>query len=779
MRPIRWLRNWWDKKLRRRLLVASISTTLVFLVLLGALSFRTGQAGVRREVEQGNKILAAIVGQDIRAQYDTTINNVRLFGRQLEEPTATLSHQARAMLELRRASPLTYRALYLFDGKGRLLIHLADPLEDLLAIQDVTEIISRSPIPLTDKISTACEAAKSGETFLSTAQIVGADQVPIIYMGLPVVVEGEQSSQILVVEIELRDVWRRIDAIYVGQKGRAFVVSREGMIIAHPDRSYVGQLIAPELEPVLAGYEGRAEYTDPLSDRVMLASYSPVGKQSGWGIVVEQERAEVLAPINTIASITLGVLVVASGMAIFVSVLIARSVTQPLQDLAEVTQTIARTGDLSQDVTVARQDEVGQLATAFSQMIASRQQAEERARHLLDQQIAVNQLALALGETRDLDMIYHTIHQHIEAMVDTWGFIVSSFDNETQLIRAEYFVAHEGAALDIAEFPPIPLAEPGRGEQSQVIRTGKPLYSPDYRKSRREKGQTEYDVRDNGTIIKGPPPPEEQEDSTNSALYVPMKVEGEVIGVMQLQSCRLDAYTQEDIDLLAAMANVAAVAVQNARLYESVQRELAERVRAEEALKEYSERLEEMVAERTAELRESEEKSRAQYKGIPVPTYTWQKVGDDFALVDYNDAAEAITQGKIADFVGIKLGEMYRDMPEIRDEIERCFAKKTTLEREMSYEYMSTGESRHLAVKYAFVPPNLVLVHTEDITERVQAEEEVKKRSAELRKMVNLMAGREVRMAELKGVIRQLRAQLGEADLTPVADDPLLAGREE
>ena len=42
--------------------------------------------------------------------------------------------------------------------------------------------------------------------------------------------------------------------------------------------------------------------------------------------------------------------------------------------------------------------------------------------------------------------------------------------------------------------------------------------------------------------------------------------------------------------------------------------------------------------------------------------------------------------------------------------------------------------------------------------------------------MVNLMAGREIRMAELKDVIRQLRAQLEEAGMTPVADDPLLAG---
>ncbi|NOZ71850.1 MAG: hypothetical protein GXP38_08045 [Chloroflexi bacterium] len=46
-------------------------------------------------------------------------------------------------------------------------------------------------------------------------------------------------------------------------------------------------------------------------------------------------------------------------------------------------------------------------------------------------------------------------------------------------------------------------------------------------------------------------------------------------------------------------------------------------------------------------------------------------------------------------------------------------------------------------------------------------------RTAELQQFVNLMAGREIRMAELKKVIQQLRTQLKEAGLEPVANDPL------
>ena len=129
---------------------------------------------------------------------------------------------------------------------------------------------------------------------------------------------------------------------------------------------------------------------------------------------------------------------------------------------------------------------------------------------------------------------------------------------------------------------------------------------------------------------------------------------------------------------------------------------------------------------RAVEKQEALETLRAQYKGIPVPTYTWQWDGeDDLVLVDYNIAAEEITHGKIGGFLGIRAREFYKDTPEILEELFQCFNKKTPIQREMQYQYKSTGESKHLAVKYAFAPPNLVLVHTEDITERKRGQQEV------------------------------------------------------
>ncbi|MBT3256431.1 MAG: response regulator [Deltaproteobacteria bacterium] len=59
---------------------------------------------------------------------------------------------------------------------------------------------------------------------------------------------------------------------------------------------------------------------------------------------------------------------------------------------------------------------------------------------------------------------------------------------------------------------------------------------------------------------------------------------------------------------------------------------------------------------------------------------------------------------------------------------------------------------------------------------RESLEETVKERTAQLQKTVNLMSDREIRMVGLKKAIKKLRAQLEEAGMMPVADDPIREG---
>jgi PAS domain S-box-containing protein len=128
-----------------------------------------------------------------------------------------------------------------------------------------------------------------------------------------------------------------------------------------------------------------------------------------------------------------------------------------------------------------------------------------------------------------------------------------------------------------------------------------------------------------------------------------------------------------------------------------------------------------------AKLQASEERLKAQYDGIPIPTYTYQRQGDDFVLIDYNYAVEVMTQGGIVKFLGTTLSETIKHRPDLQANVWQCFNEKTTHRKEISYQFQSTGESRYLMASYVFVPPDLVMVHTEDITERKQAEEQLKR----------------------------------------------------
>jgi nitrate/nitrite-specific signal transduction histidine kinase len=63
---------------------------------------------------------------------------------------------------------------------------------------------------------------------------------------------------------------------------------------------------------------------------------------------------------------------------------------------------------------------------------------------------------------------------------------------------------------------------------------------------------------------------------TRSELAVPLKVAGKVIGVLDAQSERLNAFDESDVTVMQSLASQAAVAIENARLYENLGRQVAQ-----------------------------------------------------------------------------------------------------------------------------------------------------------------------------------------------------------
>ena len=67
-------------------------------------------------------------------------------------------------------------------------------------------------------------------------------------------------------------------------------------------------------------------------------------------------------------------------------------------------------------------------------------------------------------------------------------------------------------------------------------------------------------------------------------------------------------------------------------------------------LKEAETRNKQKQAEET--ILDSEKRFKALYQESPIPTFTWQKKGDNFFLVDFNRAAILLTKGKASQLYG-------------------------------------------------------------------------------------------------------------------------------
>jgi len=129
---------------------------------------------------------------------------------------------------------------------------------------------------------------------------------------------------------------------------------------------------------------------------------------------------------------------------------------------------------------------------------------------------------------------------------------------------------------------------------------------------------------------------------------------------------------------------------------------------------------------------------RAHYLGTPIPTFLWKCVDNDFILLDFNEAADKITHGKISQFVGVRAGNFYHDQPDILEDLNRCFVEKLVLKREMPYKFKVSNEAKILSVVYNFLDPDLIVVHTEDITEFKRAEKSLRESEEKYRTLVEV-----------------------------------------
>jgi signal transduction histidine kinase/CheY-like chemotaxis protein len=236
-------------------------------------------------------------------------------------------------------------------------------------------------------------------------------------------------------------------------------------------------------------------------------------------------------------------------------------VTRPVRELVEGAQEVAA-GNLDRVIPVQARDEVGQLAETFNRMAASL-----KARWEIDREIS---------STLDLDSVLQTIAHHAQGLLKADIAYVAPVDPATGTAT---IVASAGAWTDVLRDLGI---APGRGVGGHVLATGTAVTVADCATDSRIASEHSDLLRREGIV---------------SALVVPISLQGRTSGLLYVANRRPSVFSRQDEETLSHLATQAAIAIENARLYEQV--------------RQYAEELEAKIEARTRELQETNRRLEA------------------------------------------------------------------------------------------------------------------------------------------------------------------------
>ncbi|MBN1486403.1 MAG: PAS domain S-box protein [Anaerolineae bacterium] len=306
------------------------------------------------------KILQSERAQTAAYQISNEINNMSGF---LEELAAldNLMQQPPETQEWLLSWPIEqeqgYERLILLDNQGQVRAKAgADTQQTLL--QPKNELFFM--------------AQTEGERCFSPLIVDTVTREPSLSIAIPILNEQETVEGILMADVSLKQLWKLITEIQVGEDGYAYLLDEHHVIIAAnstlpedmlykdlSDYDYVAEITeTPDTAHVYTGLQG--------NEVIGTAAFIPC---MGWYVVLEYPASVAEAPIQNLL-LFMGVAVsLVTIIAVGLGVLITQKILNPLSRLSTAAEQISA-GELDTRVELHTNNEFDTLASTFNEMTA-------------------------------------------------------------------------------------------------------------------------------------------------------------------------------------------------------------------------------------------------------------------------------------------------------------------------------------------------------------------------------------------------------------------------
>jgi PAS domain S-box-containing protein len=126
------------------------------------------------------------------------------------------------------------------------------------------------------------------------------------------------------------------------------------------------------------------------------------------------------------------------------------------------------------------------------------------------------------------------------------------------------------------------------------------------------------------------------------------------------------------------------------------------------------------------------------FDNLPGPAYIWKREGDDFVLHAYNRAAGALSFSKVADYVGKTARALQSNVVvDLMADLDASTSKGIVITREVDHRYLGTTTVRRLALTLVPLSGEMVVVHTDDVTERRRMEIALRESESQYRTIID------------------------------------------
>ena len=345
--------------------------------------------------------------------------------------------------------------------------------------------------------------------------------------------------------------------------------SAHGCMGCHHSREMTARL--REVESLVEQYKEAISYlitTTANQERVERLKMVAVGlgdvlltKTQEMAFIADKSLAaktvRALNEINNSKGILLGTLVLALFFALLIAVTLTRQITKPVFELVHAARMIG-SGQLGYQTSYHDPTEFGELASSFNAMSSTLKGEREKIDRYVEQLSGLYNITLSFYKIAEMEDAYKEICRHVAELVKVRQCILILFDEgkEKFVPRTSAYEMGNGALNTLT------ISRQRMGELFKSS-NGLPIVS-----------------NDSGNHGRFEPL---LSDAEKTVLVAWLQRKGEVLGLMRVADKGSD-FTEEDAKLLTILANHMAVAMENARLYRSLQEQMAQLRETQEQL---------------------------------------------------------------------------------------------------------------------------------------------------------------------------------------------------